>query len=80
MPLMRVALACIAFSSVAWAKVALADEPTKQQCVGANKAAQDQRRSGRLRSAKEVSPVASLRPVRGRFGRTVRLDLPRSRP
>jgi hypothetical protein len=54
---MRVALACIALSSVAWAKVALADEPTKQQCVGANEAAQDQRRSGRLRSAKESLAV-----------------------
>jgi hypothetical protein len=47
------ALLVVTSNSITWARVAVADEPTKQQCVGANEAAQDQRRNGKLRSAKE---------------------------
>jgi hypothetical protein len=50
---MRLALVLLVVSSIAWIRVVMADEPTKQQCVGANEAAQDQRRNGKLRSAKE---------------------------
>jgi hypothetical protein len=50
---MRALLALVMVTSITWGRVAVANEPTKQQCVGANEAAQDQRRNGKLRSAKE---------------------------
>jgi hypothetical protein len=50
---MRVALALLVVGNLLSARFALAGEPTKKQCVGANEAAQDQRRNGHLRGAKE---------------------------
>ncbi|MGA2448157.1 MAG: hypothetical protein ABTD50_05735 [Polyangiaceae bacterium] len=49
---MRVAVALVVVGTLTSARLAFADEPTKKQCVSANESAQDQRRNGKLRSAK----------------------------
>jgi hypothetical protein len=47
----------VAFAMLFFASPAAADAPTKQECVAANEAAQDLRRAGKLREAREKLAV-----------------------